>query len=339
MSRRFDCYTFHVSPDQHLLRRSTHVDGGADDGRALEILKALGSEPRLAVLRYLGDRVVSVNQIAEDLGMPASTAAMHVGVLEHAGLITCELRPATRGLRKVCSRTYDEIVVGLPRGDRHARRSAEVAMPVGAYTDIAVEPTCGLASADGLIGLMDDPASFYEPSRLSAQLLWFHAGHVEYRFPNRLPPGASMTRLTVSMEVCSEAPLHDPDWPSDITVSLNGTALGTWTSPGDFGGTRGRLTPSWWDDRDSQYGLLKRFRVTDDGTTIDGVRLSGVTLDDLDLHPARPIVLRIEVARDAANVGGVNIFGQAFGNYPQDILLRIDYEMADPPSPTEEAAR
>ena len=101
-------------PDRSVLRRSTHVDASDADGGALDVLKALASEPRLRILRYLGDRVVAVNRIALDLGLPPSTAAMHVAELEQAGLISCELRPASRGLRKVCSRTYDEIVVGLP---------------------------------------------------------------------------------------------------------------------------------------------------------------------------------------------------------------------------------
>jgi predicted transcriptional regulator len=73
--------------------------------------------------------------------------------------------------------------------------------------------------------------------------------------------------------------------------------------------------------------------VTADDTTIDGVRLSDVTLSDLGLRPSQPIVLRVAVARSAVNVGGLNLFGRAFGNYPQDIVLRIDYEMADPSQP------
>ena len=314
--------------DRSVLRRSTHVDASEADGRALDVLKALASEPRLRILRYLGDRVVAVNRIATDLALPPSTAAMHVAELEQAGLITCELRPASRGLRKVCSRTYDEIVLGLPRGERHARRTYELSMPVGAYSAIDVQPTCGLAGPTGLIGLMDDPASFYEPDRQAAQLVWFRAGYVEYRFPNRVPPGSVISTLAVSAEVCSEAPLHEPDWPSDISVWINDVHLGAWTCPGDFGGTRGRLTPSWWDDRDSQYGVLQRWRVTDEGATVDGVALSAVSLDALGLRAGETIAVRIGIHPDAANVGGINIFGQGFGNYPQDVDLRIEYEIA-----------
>ena len=34
------------------------------------------------------------------------------------------------------------------------------------------------------------------------------------------------------MEVSSEFPFSNNNWPSDITFSLNGVELGTWTSPG-----------------------------------------------------------------------------------------------------------
>lgn len=307
-------------------RKSVHIDVGAD-GRAVEMLKALASEPRIAILRYLSERPATIQDIVRDLGLPPSTATMHIAVLERAGVVHTELKPASRGLQKVCARTYDEIVVALPRGGE-PRRALEWSMPIGGYSEVRTEPTCGLAGVEGLIGYLDDPNSFYEPDRLSAQLLWFHVGYVEYRFPNRVPPGARIDAFQLTAEVGSEAPLHDADWPSDISVWVNDVHLGAWTCPGDFGGRRGRLTPSWWHDNDSQYGLLKRWRVTDEGTTIDGVGLSAVTLAAAGIRAGEVIRVRIGVSPDAQCVGGLNLFGRGFGNYPQDIGLRIEYDLA-----------
>jgi predicted transcriptional regulator len=132
--------------------------------------------------------------------------------------------------------------------------------------------------------------------------------------------------LQVAAEMCSEAPLHDPRWPSDLTLWVNGVEVGTWTSPGDFGGERGRYTPAWWETKDSQYGVLKRWRVTADGSTVDGMAVSDVTLAQLDLSPGSPIRVRIGVKADAAHVGGLNLFGRRFGNYQQDIVLSMEYE-------------
>jgi predicted transcriptional regulator len=289
-------------------------------------MRALANETRIAILRYLGDQIVPVNRIAHDLGLPQSTATMHVGLLEKVGLIQTELQPARRGLQKICGRRYDELVISLPRSGKAPAPAAVLSTSVGAYTDFHVEPSCGLASPTGLIGLLDDPQSFWEPGRIEAQLLWFRAGFVEYVFPNHVPAAVTITALQFSAELCSEAPLSDPDWPSDITVWVNGVALGSWTSPADFGEPRGLLNPAWWGDRDSQYGLLKRWRVTEDGTSIDGVRLSDVRLSELGIHARQPIRLRVGVTPEAENVGGVNLFGRGFGNYPQDLELRLEYQ-------------
>jgi predicted transcriptional regulator len=290
------------------------------------ILKSLASSPRLKILKLLSDQVLNISEIGEALGIPSSTATLHVNTLEEAGLIKTELRPAVRGLQKVCARVYDVILVELSHGDTTPEQSVEVSMPIGAFVDCQVSPTCGLASRSGIIGLFDDPASFFEPERVHAQLIWFHHGYVEYRFPNRLPPKATLESASVSLELCSEAPLHHDDWPSDITLWINGVEVGSWISPSDFGGQRGLLTPEWWENWNSQYGLLKVWTVNEAGSFVDGRRISDVTLNSLNLSTSPSISVRIGVKPDAPHVGGINIFGREFGNYPQDIILRLRYQ-------------
>src|SRR5437867_3638551 len=80
---------------------------------------------------------------------------------------------------------------------------------------------------------------------------------------------AGVDSLEFSMELSSEVPGTNPDWPSDITLWVNSTPVGTWTSPGDFGDKRGVYTPNWWKLEGSQYGKLKTWRVATDGTFID----------------------------------------------------------------------
>src|SRR5215208_1971099 len=282
------------------------------------VTKALGSETRLEILRFLSAHTCSVLEIAEALELPPSTANLHINVLEKAGLIETNLRPATRGLQKVCARVYDRIVIQLPADPEREETVVEVSMPIGAFSDIQVTSTCGLLGELGIIGQLDDPSAFYEPERIHAQLLWFRRGYVEYRFPNRLPLNVILDDIEVSFEVCSEAPLHHADWPSDITVWIGNVEIGTWTSPADFGGERGALTPAWWGTQNSQHGLLKMWKVTNNGSYVDGMQMSKVTLNYLTLKPGEPISVRIGIKEEAANVGGMNLFGSKFGNYPQD---------------------
>jgi predicted transcriptional regulator len=204
-------------------------------------------------------------------------------------------------------------------------QAVEMTMPIGAFVDCQVAPTCGLLSETGIIGMLDDPASFYESNRMDTQLLWFHQGYVEYRFPNRLPAGSLPESLRLSMEICSEAPLYNADWPSDITVWINGAEVGTWTSPADFGGEPGRLTPEWWTPRNTQYGLLKVWHVNEREAEVDGMRVSSVTIHDLHLAKSPFVAVRIGIKPEAEHVGGLNLFGSRFGNYPQDLILRIGY--------------
>lgn len=295
------------------------------DKEAQNVLKALGSNPRMQILELLQDKVLNVSEISQALDMPLSTANLHIRNLENAGLLMSELKPGGRGVQKVCSRVYDLIIIQLPHGNPSEEQVVEQTMPIGSFVACDVTPTCGLASENSIIGLFDDAASFYEPQRVEAQLLWFHHGSVEYRFPNRLPPGNVLDSLQLSMEICSEAPLHHANWPSDITLWLNEVEVGTWTSPGDFGGQRGVLTPEWWETWNSQYGLLKVWQVNGDGSYIDGLRLSNLTLSELNLDKQPFIAVKIGVKADAKHVGGLNIFGRKFGNYPQDINLRLRY--------------
>lgn len=293
---------------------------------ALKVIKALSSETRLRILNILSNQMLSVSEIAAELDMMLATAAVNVKKLEEAGLIQAQYEPGKRGSQKICSRTYDQINIKLPGIEvRPGKDSVEVSMPVGNYREIEVEPSCGLASESSIIGLLDDPQSFYHPDHVFAQLLWFARGWVSYRFPNNLPHRVKLEKLEISMEICSEFSNYKEDWPSDITLWINNVEIGTWTCPGDFGGKHGNLTPMWWLDRYTQYGLLKCWSVTNQGSFLDGVKLSDVTLADLALDTQKPIDVRIGNKPDAQFPAGLNLFGHKFGNYPQDIILRIEY--------------
>ena len=79
--------------------------------RLAAIGKALSSEVRIELLKLLCHCSLNVNEIAERMQIPPSSAAMHVKVLEEAGLIRTELLPAVRGSMKVCHKAVDEILV------------------------------------------------------------------------------------------------------------------------------------------------------------------------------------------------------------------------------------
>ncbi|BDP43723.1 transcriptional regulator (plasmid) [Deinococcus aetherius] len=298
-----------------------------ENDEAIAVLRALASDTRVLILSLLTYESTNVATLAAALDIPLSTLNFNVRQLQEAGLIDVAYEPGTRGTQKLLRKRYDEVTVRLPgvTVQSAADGLVELALPVGAYRGAEVRPSCGLLSDTRFIGVNDDPRSFQEAERAFAQLLWFQQGYVEYAFHKNVPFGATLTELEFSAELCSEAPDYNLDWPSDITLSVNGVDVGTWTSPADYGGRRGHLTPPWWPPDQTMYGELKTWTVTPGGTLLDGAPCSAVTLADLNLAAASHIAVRLGVKSDARHVGGLNLFGGRCGDHPQDLLLRLRY--------------
>jgi predicted transcriptional regulator len=293
--------------------------------QAVEICRALSHEGRFAILKLLAEGEKNINELGTALGASQPTVTKHIQQLEQVGLVESEYMPGAQGMQKRCRLKHNRLIIDLAPDIVTDDRLDEVSMPIGLYTLVSPGGTCGLANRTKFIGFLDKAQSFYDPERATAEILWMANGFVEYAFPNDLPTTMEVDRLEVVMEVCSEAPDHNPDWPSDLTLWINGVELGTWTCPGDFGGKRGLLTPTWWVEHMTQFGLLKIWSVDREGSYVDGSRISDVTLSRLLVIPQQPLTIRLGVRPDAEHQGGFNLFGRGFGNYAQDIVLRLHY--------------
>ena len=291
-----------------------------------DAINALAAPVRLAILQLLRQSgPMNVNMISAALQLPQSTIATNIKVLEAARLIHTEAAKARKGQQKICSVPFDGVLIRLDGAAPRQRDDlVEVAMPIGLYTGCEVSAPCGLCSTEGIIGLLDVPDFFLDPGRMRASLAWFGRGFVEYKFPNnaRLLE-KSVEALEFSMEMSSEVPGTNVNWPSDISIWVNGVKVGTWTSPGDFGDKRGTFTPRWWKLAGSQYGRLVTWRISERGSFVDKAQVSKVDIGRLELGRHHSIRLRIGIDEGAKHPGGVNIFGKGFGNYDQDILMRM----------------
>ncbi|WP_314060466.1 ArsR family transcriptional regulator [uncultured Vagococcus sp.] len=287
---------------------------------SLKVYEALASDVRLAIIRLLATSKMNIKEIAEELDLSSPIITMHIKKLEEAGIIKTEKVKQN----KISSLKVDNIEISFPKKIFKAFDTYHSSIPVGHYTDYLVEPTCGLASADEFIGKVDEPKYFMDPRRMDARILWFTKGFVEYRTPNFLSTSDTLEMIDISLELCSEFPFANDVWPSDISFSLNGCELGTWTSPGDFADTRGKFTPDWYPDKNNQYGLLKTIRITNHGCYMDGDPLSAIRTTDIDFA-SETWTFKIEVKNDAKNVGGCTLFGKGFGNHDQDIDFNVYY--------------
>ena len=301
------------------------IELSLDDPERLRLIaRALGSDVRIRIMQMLDERSMNIEELSQEISVPISTVSNNVVVLEEAGLVRTERQNGIRGVMKLCSRNTDSVTISLTRQAERDVQTFCQQMPIGHYVDCRVEPVCGLLGRSGAIGDQDDQMSFYDPDHVNAQLLWFRRGYVEYRFSNQMLRQHNAKSLEISFEACSEAPNYQKDWLSDITVWINGVEIGTWQCPGDFGGRLGRYSPDWWPLNMTQYGLFKRWRVDENGCTLDDALISGVTLDQLKLDEQPFISVRIGIRDDAQYPGGINLFGEEFGDYNQPIIMKLD---------------
>lgn len=293
----------------------------------LEVFKALGSELRINIVKLLlENKEMNMNELATSLGVTNGALTSHIRKLEESGIVKVLAEHGGHGNQKVCRVNVDKILIDVESEDVEDENNIyNTEVPVGHFSDYNVYPTCGISTDKALIGEVDDPRYFAHPDRMNARILWFTRGYVEYIIPNLLPNSTKIDQITLSMEISSEAPGVNSDWPSDITFMLNDVEIGTWTSPGDFGDVQGIFTPEWWFPNWNQYGLLKMIVINKKGTFVDGMKISDVNIKQFALDYKSAIRFKFLVADDAANVGGMTIFGAGFGNYNQDIKVRIAY--------------
>ena len=85
------------------------------------------------------------------------------------------------------------------------------------------------------------------------------------------------------------------------------------------------FTPGWWFPNWNQYGLLKNLIINKNGTFMDDLKISDVTIDDFAFTDRDMIRFRLGVPDTARHVGGMTIFGSSFGDYNQDIRFKVRY--------------
>ncbi len=299
----------------------------SDDKKLNFVATALSSPLRTDMLKLLSSQSLSVNEIAFRLNISKSTASVNIKFLEDAGLVMSEYQAGKHGSMKLCSIVNEALTINLmgarPFPDT---RLYTVEMPIGGYTDFYISsPPCGLVTEENYVGRDDHIASFYNVGRFQAQLLWFRQGFVEYKFPKEISYRV-LESLEFAFESCAEAPGYRMEYPSDVTVWVNGREVGTWTCPGDYGGRKGIYTPDWWPLDSTQFGEYKRWAIDSRGSYLEGARISNLSLKELKIEEQDYISFRIGIKSDAKNIGGINLFGKKFGDYPRNISMTIKYK-------------
>lgn len=296
-----------------------------DDEQLEAIGDALSSPIRRKVISLITVRSYSVLELARELNVALSTMSFHVKVLKNAGLIKTISSPDKRGNEKNVSQDCFNLYINFNKPVTSNKNVYSIELPIGSYSNFEISSPCAICDDNNIIEDFDVPSVFYSPRRLNAQLISFMKGYLEYKIATNYVKDKTITSITFSLEICSECPNYNNHWKSDITFWINNIELCTYRSPGDYGDRKGLLNPNWWPDKMTQYGMLKKIRVDQEGTWLDEILVSDVTINDLKILEKDHISLKIGIKETSKYVGGINLFGKNFGDHNQDILFQISY--------------
>lgn len=299
-----------------------------DVEQTAKVCRALSSQTRLEILRYIANNAMTISQLSEIFNLPMSSMSLHIKTLKDAELIDTFPKPGLHGTQKLCSMLTSKVSVSFYSHLSHSTQTPPVyvEMPIGLYTACNVTPPCGIATTDFYIYEEDSPHGFYSAERHKAEILWFTKGRIEYQFPNAALLKGPLKQIEFSFEICSEAPGFNHDWPSDVDVELNGKCVTTLHITGDYGDRRGVFNPSWWNENYSQYGELRTVRITYDGVYTDQKKVSDETIETLGLKDNYSIAFALNCNTESKYTGGgINLFGKHFGDYDQDIVMKVEY--------------
>ncbi len=287
---------------------------------------ALSLPERVRILKSLCDSSKNVSELAKELDIPASSVARHLNTLADAQLIFINYFPGPKGHVKYCTHIVLKYILHIGSKKQLTSPTQEYSeeLPIGMFSHCHIKAPCGMVGKDTGLGLLDDPSIFFMANRVKAECLWFDSGYISYNFPTAPLNHHPCSEISFSFEICSETTYYNNNWPSDITISINGIEVLTFTSPGDFGGRRGRYTPEFWPVTSTQFGILKNITVNREGVFMDMQFVSDrVKFDDLKLYDGSAVQLTIGIKDDAKHRGGLNLFGKNFGDYPQAIIMTV----------------
>lgn len=301
------------------------IENSQDFDRFCTICSALSDKKRLMVLQQLQKPPYkyALRDLASRFDMPISTLVHHLEILKNANLIQMSYKNNNKKESKIIHRGIKDVYLSIYKPVEEPKLMQFIdtqKMSIGNYVNF---------NGKNLRYISDQKvySNIFSPQRFKAQLLYTTNGIIEYYFDNTIAKNKQVVGLSFSLEICSEFPFFDNSHKSDITFWINDVKLAVYRSNGDYGDRRGNLNPNWWPNFNSQYGKLINFYVSGEGVFINGELIdSHLTINDLNLSKDTKISLKFGNDSASEYPGGFNLFGEEFGDYPQDIIFQIHYQ-------------
>ena len=108
---------------------------------------ALASSVRLQIIQILSKDELSIKELAEKVGISSPIMLKHIQLLEEAGIVTSRMVRKNGSLCRICTLVFAEYRFMIETRRKNLPSVQTFSVPVGQYSDIFAEPTCGLATA------------------------------------------------------------------------------------------------------------------------------------------------------------------------------------------------
>ena len=307
------------------------IEDTKDTTKLAALGRALSSPVRIQMIRLVNKKNMLASEIAAELKLPLSSTIFHLNILEDAGIIKKSF--STKGKGTLHWYTYVTNIAIIRFRNSNGYFKPESRAPyvhqinIGEYIDAEFSDQCGIATDEKQI-MSADPHNAFVSGRQDAQIIWSEGyGSLLYAIPNNYAQQGNLNEIKISLEICSEAPGFNNDYPSDITFSINGIEICTFVSTGDYGDRYGRFTPSWWYPESTKYGILTNISIRSNGVFLNEKLVNkSICLNNLKLQEKNKTTFGIEVKKNAQHPGGFNIFGSKFGDYDQHIIFTATYK-------------
>lgn len=305
-----------------------NLNSEEDIENMVTLCNALGNKKRVLILKELQKPpfTSSVSELCKKFDLPTSTLMHHLEILEKAALVAFRYKNSSKGAIRLYGRSLrgaDLRFYHIYQEETSHQLCDIQSIKVGHYINYE-GATFSFATETKLYDFLG--SNCFNPNRFDAELIYTPNGIIEYYFDNKIAKQNKITKMVISLEICSEAPYFDNTYKSDITFWINHKELGTHTCDGDYGDRRGTLNPKWWLNINTQYGKLVTLSIDETGVFINGTLVnSKINIHHLKLDEDNKISFKLGNQKTATNPGGFNIFGKKFGDYRQDIILQLYY--------------
>lgn len=283
----------------------------------LKICTALGSKTRLEIINEIKKKPnINLNELAEKLKLTNGALTSHIKMLSDLDIVQVNVISAKRGAQKVCSLNNILFLIDLFKNE-YNNNSYEENIPIGLFTNFYTNSNCGLISQNKIIGEINEPKYFSSSDRLNSNLIWLSNGYLEYSIPNLIEEKQTITEIQISLELSTA--INSKNDLSKIDLTLNDKSIGCFNIDCIQDNIKGLYSPEWWNFK--SFGKLFVIKINSNGVFLNDMKISDVDISQINIVNNQKINFTINCDNN-----GVAIFGNNFGNYNQDIKVKVSFD-------------